>query len=80
MKIERENTYTVKLAELDYGDLFECFDEVWSGLFVKCEMCKALGYDDDPENAYAVRLTDGKVIGFLESETVCPVEGKLTIL
>jgi len=80
MKIERENTYTVKLEELDYGDAFECFDEVWSGVFIKCDMCKALAYGDDPEDAYGVRLSDGKVIGFLESETVCPIETKLTIL
>lgn len=80
MKIERENTYTVTLGELEPGEAFECFDEIWSGVFIKCEMCKALAYGDDPEDAYGVRLTDGKVIGFLESEMVCPITTKLTIL
>ena len=83
MKIEKskEEAYSLTLGELEYGEIFEFYDEVWSGVYIKSKQCKicTMGGDDDDEYGYATRLSDGQIIGFMNDDVVYPLEAKLVI-
>ena len=83
MKIERDNdkVYSLPLGELDNGEIFEFYDDVWSGVYIKSKQCKlcSMAGDDDDEYCYATRLSDGQIIGFMNDDVVYPLEAKLVI-
>lgn len=83
MKITKPEELTTTLDNLENGDAFETYDEVWAGVYIKCSQPAYItalnGSDPDDEVTYCTRITDGKIIGFQYDEEVYPVGAELTI-